>query len=118
MQEHDEPINEIGFVASFEDIDVDYDSGQVYEVKMHDGSSLRLRKLQEDYDPTDKANAVRTLMEAHEKDEVLTGVFYIDTEKPTFIDLLNVVDEPLAHAAGIEDAAAEVGIGSLMANLR
>ena len=35
-------------------------------------------------------------MEAEEKDEILTGVFYINTEKPTFIDMLNVVDEPLA----------------------
>src|ERR1700755_307316 len=66
MQENDEPINEIGFVASFEDIEVDYDSGQVYEVEMHDGSSLRLRKLHEDYDPTNKADAVHTLMEAQE----------------------------------------------------
>src|SRR5487761_2771159 len=94
MQENDEPINEVGFVASFEDIEVDYDSGQIYEVEMHDGSSLRLRKLHEDYDPTNKANAVRTLMEGHENGEILTGVFYIDTKKPTFIDLLNVVDEP------------------------
>src|SRR3954454_11621064 len=66
MQDHDEPVNEIGFVASFDDIEVDYDSGQVYDVTMHDGSSLRLRKLKEDYDPTSKSNAVRTLMEAHE----------------------------------------------------
>ena len=95
MQDHDEPINEIGFVASFDDIEVDYDSGEVYDVEMHDGSSLRLRKLREDYDPTDKANAVRTLMESQDNNEVLTGVFYIDTQKPTFVDLLNVVDEPL-----------------------
>ncbi len=66
MQDNDEPINEIGFVASFDEIEVDYSSGEVYEVEMHDGSSLRLRKLHEDYDPTDKANAVRTLMEAEE----------------------------------------------------
>src|SRR5690348_5444350 len=96
MQEYDEPINEVGFVASFDEIDVDYDSGQVYDVEMHDGSSLRLRKLHEDYDPTDKANAVRTLMTSHENNEVLTGVFYINTEQPTFIDQLNLVDEPLA----------------------
>src|SRR5437588_9439687 len=83
MQENDEPINEIGFVASFEDIEVDYDSGQVYEVEMHDGSSLRLRKLLEDYDPTNKSEAVRTLMEAQENEEILTGVFYINTQKPT-----------------------------------
>ena len=96
LQENDEPINEIGFVASFDDIEVDYGSGEVYDVEMHDGSHLRLRKLVEDYDPTDKANAVRALMEAHAKDEILTGVFYIDPHKPTFIDQLNMVDEPLA----------------------
>jgi 2-oxoglutarate ferredoxin oxidoreductase subunit beta len=95
MQEFDEPINEIGFVASFDDIAVDYDSGEIYEVEMHDGSNLRLRKLHEDYDPADKANAVRTLMEAQDNNEILTGIFYINTEQPTFIDLLNVVDEPL-----------------------
>ena len=95
MQENDEPINEIGFVASFDEIEVDYDSGQIYEVEMHDGSNLRLRKLLENYDPTDKANAVRTLMESQANDEILTGVFYINTEKPTFIDMLGLVDEPL-----------------------
>src|SRR6201986_3286482 len=47
MQENDEPINKIGFVPSFEDIEVDYDSGEVFDVQMHDGSSLRLRKLLE-----------------------------------------------------------------------
>src|SRR6201982_3879312 len=96
MQEHDEPINDVGFVASFEDISIDYDPGQVYDVQMHDGSSLRLRKLHEDYDPTNRATAVKTLMEAEEKNEVLTGVFYINTAKPTFTDLLGMVDEPLA----------------------
>ena len=96
MQEHDEPINELGFVPSFEDIEVDYDHGTTLDVKMHDGSHLRLRKIREDYDPSNKTSAVKTLMEAHEKGEVLTGVFYVDTEKPTFTDLLNLVDQPLS----------------------
>jgi 2-oxoglutarate/2-oxoacid ferredoxin oxidoreductase subunit beta len=117
MQEHDEPINEIGFVASFEEIDVDYD-GQVYDVEMHDGSSLRLRKLHEDYDPSNKANAVHTLMEAHENGEVLTGVFYIDTKKPTFIDLLNMVDEPLATLPESLTRPPKAALDSLMASLQ
>jgi 2-oxoglutarate ferredoxin oxidoreductase subunit beta len=96
MQEHDEPINELGFVPSFEDIEVEYDHGTTLDVRMHDGSSLRLRKIREDYDPTDKIGAVKTLMDAHAKGEVLTGVFYVDTEKPTFTDLLNLVDQPLS----------------------
>ena len=118
MQENDEPINEIGFVASFDDIEVDYDSGEVYDVEMHDGSNLRLRKLLEDYDPTDKANAVRTLMEAQEKEEILTGVFYIDTQKPTLIDQLNVVDEPLATLPESLTRPPKSALDSLMANLQ
>jgi 2-oxoglutarate ferredoxin oxidoreductase subunit beta len=118
LQDHDEPINEVGFVASFDDIEVDYDSGEVYDVEMHDGSQLRLRKLLEDYDPTDKANAVRTLMEAQEKDEVLTGVFYIDTQKPTFIDQLNIVDEPLATLPESVTRPPKSALESLMANLQ
>ena len=96
MQEHDEPINELGFVSSFDDIEVEYDPGTTLDVKMHDGSHLRLRKIREDYDPSNRIGAVKTLMDAHEKGEVLTGVFYVDTEKPTFTDLLNLVDQPLS----------------------
>ncbi len=118
LQENDEPINEIGFVASFDDIEVDYDSGGFYDVEMHDGSQLRLRKLLADYDPTDKANAVRTLMEAHDKDEILTGIFYIDTKKPTFIDHLNVVDEPLATLPESLTRPPKSALDSLMANLQ
>jgi 2-oxoglutarate ferredoxin oxidoreductase subunit beta len=118
MQDNDEPINEVDFVASFDDIEVDYGSGEVYEVEMHDGSNLRLRKLLEDYDPTDKANAVRTLMEAQEKDEILTGVFYIDTEKQTFLDLLNVVDEPLGTLPESVTRPPKSALDSLMASLQ
>src|ERR1700691_4556009 len=118
MQEHDEPINEIGFVASFDEIDVDYNSGELYEVEMHDGSHLRLRKLHENYDPTNKADAVRTLMEAHQSNEILTGVFYIDTQKPTFIDLLNIVDEPLGQLAESVVRPPKSALDGLMASLQ
>jgi 2-oxoglutarate ferredoxin oxidoreductase subunit beta len=63
---------------------------------MHDGSHLQLRKLEEDYDPTDRIGAMKRLSEAHDKGEVLTGVFYVNTKAPSFIDMLNMVDQPLA----------------------
>jgi len=96
MKEHDEPLHELSFVPHFENITVDYDPGTTVDVTMHDGSHLRLRKLNEGYDPTDRAAAMRTLMESHARGEVLTGVFYIDTRKANFIDLLNMTESPLA----------------------
>ena len=95
MQEHEEAINEVGFVPHFDNIDVEYDPGTTRDVEMHDGSHLRLKKLREDFDPTNRINAVTALMEAHQNGEVLTGVFYVNTEKPSFTEMLNLVDEPL-----------------------
>jgi 2-oxoglutarate ferredoxin oxidoreductase subunit beta len=118
MQDNDEPINEVDFVASFDEIEVDYGSGDVFEVEMHDGSNLRLHKLHEDYDPTNKANAVRTLMEAHSNNEILTGVFYIDTKKPTFTDLLNLVDEPLGQLPQSVTRPPKSALDGLMASLQ
>jgi 2-oxoglutarate ferredoxin oxidoreductase subunit beta len=96
VKDHDEPLQEISFVPAFEDITVEYDPGSTIEVKMHDGSSLRLRKLEESYDPTDRIDAIHRLNQAHEKGEVLTGVFYVNPKAPSFIDLLNIVEQPLA----------------------
>jgi 2-oxoglutarate/2-oxoacid ferredoxin oxidoreductase subunit beta len=96
MKEHEEQIQEISFVPAFEDITVDYDPGTTVEVTMHDGSSLRLSKLEEDYDATNRLKAIQRLHEAHEKGEALTGVFYVNTKAPSFLDLLNMTDAPLA----------------------
>src|SRR5258708_6572571 len=94
--DHEEPLQEISFVPVFEEIGVEYDPGTTVEVTMHDGSRLRLRKLEEDYDPTNKIRAITRLNEAKEKEELLTGVLYVNTQSPTFLDMLNITDEPLA----------------------
>jgi len=96
MQDHDEPLQEISFIPGFEDIEIEHDPGTTLEVEMHDGSRLRLRKLEEDYDPTDKVRAVTRMNEAKRSGEILTGVLYVNTQTPTFLDMLNLTDDPLA----------------------
>jgi 2-oxoglutarate/2-oxoacid ferredoxin oxidoreductase subunit beta len=96
MKEHEEPVHEVGFVPFFEDISVEYDAGTTTDVRMHDGSHLRLRKLGADYDATDRIAAMKALHESNDRGEVLTGIFYINTKKPNFIDLLHMTEEPLA----------------------
>jgi len=96
MKDHEEPLQEVSFVPHFEDITVEYEEGTTTEVTMHDGSKLMLRKLEEDYDPSNKIEAIHRLNQSHVKGEVLTGVFYVNTKTPTFLDLLNMTDQPLA----------------------
>jgi len=95
MKDHEEPIHDVGFVPFFDDISVEYEEGTVTDVRMHDGSMLRLKKLTRDWDPTDRVAALAALADCTGRDEVLTGVLYVSVGKPTFIEVLNLVDEPL-----------------------
>jgi 2-oxoglutarate ferredoxin oxidoreductase subunit beta len=96
VKDHDEPLGEVSFVPFFDDISVEYDPGTTTQVEMHDGSRLYLKKMAEDYDPTDKLVAVRTIHETSRRGEFATGILYIEPDKPDFLELLNIVDEPLA----------------------
>jgi len=96
VKDHDEPLADVSFVPFFQDITVDYDPGTATEITMHDGSRVILKKLATDYDPTNKVEALRVLTEAHDQGEIVTGLFYVDTKRKDFLELLNVVDEPLA----------------------
>jgi 2-oxoglutarate ferredoxin oxidoreductase subunit beta len=96
VKEHEEVLQELDFVPSFEDITVDIPEGEVMDVLMHDGSHLRIRKLQRDFDPTDRFKGLMALEESEARGEILTGVLYLNPTKPTFLDLLNLTDEPVA----------------------
>jgi len=96
VKDHDEPLGEISFVPFFDDITVDYEPGTVQTVQLHDGSKVYLRKLEQDYDPTDKVGARRVLADAGRRGEFATGLIYVEPERPDFVALLNLVDEPLS----------------------
>jgi 2-oxoglutarate/2-oxoacid ferredoxin oxidoreductase subunit beta len=95
-KEHDEVVGDVSFVPFFEDISVDYDAGTTTAVTMHDGSKLFLKKISEDYNPTDKLAAMAVLHETAQRGEFATGVLYVEPDKDDLLDQLNIVDEPLA----------------------
>jgi len=97
VKDHDEPLGEISFVPFFEDISIEYDPGTTREVAMHDGSKLLLKKLETDYDPTDRMRAMQVLHETMRRGEYATGVIYIEPDKDDFLTSLNLVEEPLAN---------------------
>ncbi|MCL4848420.1 MAG: 2-oxoacid:ferredoxin oxidoreductase subunit beta, partial [Acidobacteria bacterium] len=96
VKDHDEPLGDISFVPFFEDITVEYDEGSTKEVKMHDGSTLLLHKLDADYNPADKGRAYQILHQYAQRGELPTGIIYLEPDKEDFIAQLRLVDEPLA----------------------
>jgi 2-oxoglutarate ferredoxin oxidoreductase subunit beta len=96
-KEHEEPIQDIQFVPAFEEVQVDYEPGTVQVVKLHDGPTIKLKKLERDYDPTDKWRALGLLEEARNKQELITGLLYINEERPTLPELLGLAGTPLSQ---------------------
>jgi len=96
-KDHEEPLHEISFVPKLAEIilDGEFPEGSTREVTMHDGSTVVLKKLDKDYDPTNKASAYQMLESAQKNDWLMTGLIYIDTQKPALTDLYNLVDGAL-----------------------
>ena len=94
---HEEPLHDITFVPKFEEITVDYEPGEEVTVKMHDGPSIRLKKLDREYDPTNKSAAIELLLEAEAKQDFITGLIYFDENRATLQDVLDLDPTPLAQ---------------------
>ncbi len=95
MKDHDEPLHAVDFVPFYEDIVVDIEEGTVQDIEMGDGSTLRIRKIGKEHDPTDKLAALKLIHETESTEEVLTGILYVNSKSENFIDMLNLVDRPL-----------------------
>jgi 2-oxoglutarate/2-oxoacid ferredoxin oxidoreductase subunit beta len=96
-KEHEELLHQIDFVPFFEAVEtVEYAEGQMAEVALRDGSRIRLRKADRAHDPQDRDAALRLLSEVRQSGEFLTGLIYLNTGPKDFIELLDLVEEPLA----------------------
>jgi len=96
-KEHEEPLQEVGFVPRLPEIEVEQKASQSTRVQLHDGSWITLRALHHDeHNVTDRGSALQLLEKSRHRDELLTGLIYLDAKRPDFITNLNVTDTPLA----------------------
>src|SRR5213593_898354 len=116
-KDHDELLHDISFVPFFEQITVDYAEGEAKDVELHDGSHIRLRKTDKGYDPTNKSEALNTLRKCQDSNEFLTGLIYINEQKPDFLSLLNMTDSPLATLPQERTQPSEDDLREIMAEL-
>ena len=97
-KENEKQLHEIGLVARLPEIEIEQVPGQLTHVTMHDGTVLTLRALRhEDHNVRDRAGAVNLLMNSNDKGEFITGLLYVNPERPDFLTTLNMIDTPLSQ---------------------
>ena len=95
-RQHEAPLHDIAYVPTRKAIILDeFKEGETKEVTMHDGSLIVLKKLEQDYDPTDKWQALKILEESELNKWMVTGLIYINPKQPSLYDYLDLVEEPL-----------------------
>jgi 2-oxoglutarate ferredoxin oxidoreductase subunit beta len=114
---HEEPIHDISFVEKFEEIQVDYEPGTQMDVKLHGGPTIRLKKIDKDYDPTNRMAALQLLQEAQTNQEFVTGLFYINESRPTLVDVERLGDTPLVHLGEPQVRPSREALDKAMADL-
>lgn len=119
-RQHREMIHDFNFVPIQEEITIaeEFLEGTVQKVTMHDGSNVVLKKLDRDYDPTDRIKAISIVQEANQQDILLTGLIFVDTSSLSLIDLYDLPkDRPLNRIGQEELRPSKATLKKINANM-
>ncbi|RMF98244.1 MAG: 2-oxoacid:ferredoxin oxidoreductase subunit beta [Gammaproteobacteria bacterium] len=94
-REHYHPAIHADYIPPAAEIRAKYDEGCAMPVTLHDGSQIVLRKVDPDYDPTDRAAAIAHLEQLSAAREIVTGLLYIDESKPEMHELNKTTETAL-----------------------
>jgi 2-oxoglutarate ferredoxin oxidoreductase subunit beta len=118
VREHNEAVNRLDVILPRARIEADYAEGRMIEVEQHDGSVLRLRKLDAGYDPRDRLAAMNLIAQRQAQGEIATGLLYVDPEAGDLHGHLNTVDAALNKLGVAELSPGADVLAKINASLR
>ena len=122
-KDHEIPLHEIqilapDYVEAKEEITIDdYEEGDIIDVEMHDGSFIRLKKLDNDHDPRNRRMAMEVLERSMREQIFSTGLLYYEEPRPTLADTEELVDTPLAYLDGADLRPPKQALDKVMQSL-
>lgn len=115
---NEEMLQEVTYIPYAEEITVEYEAGQEQLVELHGGAHILLKKLDPaSYDPIDRAGAYRLLEQARKEQLFLTGLIYVDPDRPSMIEESHLVDTPLVKLAENQVRPPREALARIMAQL-
>lgn len=118
VREHNEAVNRLDVILGRAPIAVDIAPGAVEYVEQHDGTTLALRKLNNDYDVHDRLAAMNFLQRHAAKGQIVTGLLYVEAEADDLHGSFNTVDTPLNALGEAELCPGSAALDKLNASLR
>jgi 2-oxoglutarate ferredoxin oxidoreductase subunit beta len=117
VRAHNDAVNRLDFMPMRAPIEAAVAPGELQQVALHDGTTLSLRRLHAEYDPTDKVGAMSYLEDHRARGEVVTGLLYLQPDSGDLHDAQHTVATPLnalPDAALVPGSAALAGINATL----
>ncbi|MFT3820524.1 MAG: 2-oxoacid:ferredoxin oxidoreductase subunit beta [Rubrivivax sp.] len=118
VREHNEAVARVDFIALAAELQAEPAPGEVLELPQADGSTMRLRKLHEGYDATDRRAAMNLVQRMAAEGEIATGLLYVDPQAQDLHAALNTVAEPLNTLGAAELCPGAEMLARINAGLR
>ncbi|HET9749695.1 MAG TPA: 2-oxoacid:ferredoxin oxidoreductase subunit beta [Casimicrobiaceae bacterium] len=118
VREHNEAVNRLDFMPTRAPITADYREGDVRDVVLHDGGTLRLRKVDADYDASNKVAAMAYLEARRVEGEVVTGLLYVDPVADDMHAALQTAQVPLNALQDADLVPGSAALAAVNASLR
>jgi 2-oxoglutarate/2-oxoacid ferredoxin oxidoreductase subunit beta len=118
VREHNDAVNRLDFISTRDEIVTDLAPGQTRSVVLHDGGTVRLHKLRDDYDPSDKVGAMAFLEARRAAGEVVTGLLYLHPDSTDMHDALETVETPLNSLGDSDLIPGSAVLAGINASLR
>lgn len=118
VREHMETTAMMDFVPIAKEIKAEYEEGSIEILTMHDGSVIKLHKMDKNWDPRNRVSAINAVQNARGKGEILTGLLYIQPNSADLHDLLKTADRPLNALSQAELCPGSAALADINAKLR
>jgi 2-oxoglutarate/2-oxoacid ferredoxin oxidoreductase subunit beta len=99
-------------------ITAQYAPGSTCDVRMHDGSTLRLHKIDEEFDPTDRDAVYAYVRRRQHAGEVPTGLLYVESTAGSMHDVEGTTETPLWQLPHERLCPGEAALDALMEEFR
>jgi 2-oxoglutarate ferredoxin oxidoreductase subunit beta len=118
VREHNEAVNRLDVITGRAPIKIDQAPGTVKVVEQHDGTTLVLRKLNADYEVSDRLAAQTFLQHHAAKGQIVTGLIYLDHEPEDLHGNLNTIEAPLNTLGDADLVPGAAALEKINASLR
>ena len=100
VKANDEELHSVDYIPHFTPVEeVEIPEGEFKDIKLFDGSTLRLETIGDDHDPSDAVAALAAIHEAEKENRHVTGLLHYNSEMKTADEALDLTQKPLVDLA-------------------